>query len=217
MDWQTVEWVDFCFAKGSFASGDWFVEPIPFPHARLAAARVLYCLDVPNRDECPGADLNSGLLSKFTLRPSRDYTCTTCWNRRLLIVDYLLPKVHPVFCPCFGCFVPRLLLYCSTSQTYQNVPKEPFFLMIDENTGDAIWQSRYQNSKWTTELYRLLWRESNQNQRVFISARRAWVIPQERSVNSHSVPEWKSAPGHSSRLGTSRQYSKTSLRLYNGL
>ena len=99
---------------------------------------VLYCLDVPNRDECPGADLNSGLLSKFTLRPSRDYTCTTCWNRRLLIVDYLLPKVHPVFCPCFGCFVPRLLLYCSTSQTYQNVPKEPFFLMIDENTGDAI-------------------------------------------------------------------------------
>ena len=138
---------------------------------------ILYCLDVPNRDECPGADLNSGLLSKFTLRPSRDYTCTTCWNRRLLIVDYLLPKVHPVFCPCFGCFVPRLLLYCSTSQTYQNVPKEPFFLMIDENTGDAIWQSRYQNSKWTTELYRLLWRESNQNQRVFISAWRAWVIP----------------------------------------
>ena len=60
-------------------------------------ARLLYCLDVPNRDECPDADFHSRPLCKFTLRPSRDDSCTLCRNSRLLIVDYLIPKVHPVF------------------------------------------------------------------------------------------------------------------------
>ena len=131
---------------------------------------VLYCPDVKVRSKCPCADFHSKPLCKFTLRLSRDDWCTQCRNRRPLIVDFLFPIVGPVFCPCFECSVSLYLLDCSTSQTYQNVAKEPFFLTKDENTEKAIRQSACQNSKWTTKWYRLLWDEHNQNQRSSISS-----------------------------------------------
>ena len=88
------------------------------------------CL-IDTQDKCPRTDFRSGLLCKFTLRPSRDDWCNCCRNTRLLIVDFLFPIVSLVFCLCFGCSVSLHLLDWST---YQHVAKEPSFLIEDENS-----------------------------------------------------------------------------------
>ena len=120
-------------------------------------------------------------------------------NRRLLIVDYLIPKIHPVFCSLYW------VLCTSTSAGLLNVAD------ISECREKAIlsYQRReYRWSRLTVSLSKLKMNHAmasvtvgwnNQNQQVFISAWRTRVIPHERSVNSHSGPKWKSATGHSSR------------------
>ena len=135
----------------------------------MNARIILYCLDIEAQDKCPRTDFRSGLLCKFTLRPSRDDWCNCCRNTRLLIVDFLFPIVSLVFCLCFGCSVSLHLLDWST---YQHVAKEPSFLIKDENTEKAIRQSArfsaWRSSKWMTKWYRLSWDEHSQNQRSSI-------------------------------------------------
>ena len=146
------------------------------------------------------------------------YASFVTWRRVHLVLkqkalDYWLPfsRAALVFCPCFGHFVFCLLLDCSTSQTYQNVAKEPFFLTEDENTRKALQKSGGQNSKGRCRSIGDCVLKAIKINGLSFRAWRAWVIPHERSVHLHSGPELKSANGHLSRALTSREYSNTNM------